>query len=53
MESKGKTKHHNFYSSSKAEIVINESDIENAFKSIYTTITADIQKSLGKVRMDY
>ena len=53
MESKDKTKHHNFYSSSNAKIVINESDIENVFKSIYTTITANIQKSLGNVWMDY
>ena len=38
----------NFYSSSIAEIIINESNIENAFKSIYTTIKADIKKSLWK-----
>ena len=30
------------------EIIINESEIENVFKSIYTTIIANIQKSLGK-----
>ena len=48
IESKDKTKYDDFYSSSKAEIIINESDIENVFKSIYTTITANIQKSLGK-----
>ena len=41
-------KYDNFYSSSQAEIIINESDIENVFKSIYTTIIANIQKSLGK-----
>ena len=34
--------------SSKAEIFINESDIENAFKSIYTIIAANIQQSLEK-----
>ena len=32
IEFKGKTKYHNFYSSSKAEIIINESDIENVFQ---------------------
>ena len=48
IENKDKTKYDNFYSSSKAEITINESDIENVIKSIYTTIIANIQKSLGK-----
>ena len=37
-----------FCSSSKAEIVVNESDIENVFKSIYTTIISNMQQSLGK-----
>ena len=46
IENKDKTKYDNFYS--KTEIIINESDIENVFKSIYTTIIANIQKSLGK-----
>ena len=32
IESKDKTKYDNFYSSSKTEIIINESDIENVFK---------------------
>ena len=48
IESKDKTKYDNFYSSSKAEIIINESDIDDVFKSIYTTIITNIQKSLGK-----
>ena len=43
-----KTKFDNFYSSSKAEKMINESDIDDAFQSIYTTIITNIQKSLGK-----
>ena len=43
MESKDKAKFSNFYWSSKVEIIINESDID-VFKSIYTTITTDIQK---------
>ena len=38
IESKDKTKYENFYSSSKAEIIINESDIDNVFQSIYTTV---------------
>ena len=38
-----------FYSHSKAETIINESDIDdNVFKSIYTTVTSNIQKYLGK-----
>ena len=32
----------------KAETIINETDIENELKSIYTTIIANTQKSLGK-----
>ena len=47
IESKDKTKYENFYSSSKAEIIINESDID-VFKSIYTTIIKNIQRSSGK-----
>ena len=37
-----------FYSNSKAEIIINESDIDDVFKSICTIIISNIQKSLGK-----
>ena len=48
IESEDKTKYENFCSSSKAEIVINESDIDDVFRSIYTTIITNIQKSLGK-----
>ena len=50
IESTDKTKYESFYSSSKAGITINESDIENVFKPIYTTMIANIQKSLGKVQ---
>ena len=42
------TKHSNFYSVSKAETVINESDIIDVFESIYSTIVSNIQKSLAK-----
>ena len=48
IENKDKTKFNNFYSSSKAEIIINESDIDNLFESIYSAIISNIQKSLGK-----
>ena len=48
IESEDKTKCDNFYSSSKAEIVINESDFEDVFQSVYTTIITNTQKSLGK-----
>ena len=43
-----RVKFDNFYSSSKGEIIINESDIENVFKSVCTIIITNIQKSLGK-----
>ena len=46
IESKDKTKYNNFYSSSKAEIIINKSDIDNVFKSIYNSIKTNIQISL-------
>ena len=48
IESEDKTKFDNFYSSSKAEVIINESDIDDVFQSIYTTIITNIQESLGK-----
>ena len=48
IESEDKTKHDTFYSNSKAEIIINETDIDDVFESIYTTDISDIQKSLGK-----
>ena len=37
-----------FYANSKAETIINESDIDDAFELIYTTIISNMQKSLGK-----
>ena len=48
IESEDKTKHDNFYSSSKAEITMNESDIDDVFESTYATIITNIQKCLGK-----
>ena len=38
MRSEDKTKYDNFYSSSKAETVTSERDIDDVFKSIYTTV---------------
>ena len=49
IESDDKTKYDTFYSHLKAETIINESDIDDVFKSIYTTVTPNIPKSLGKV----
>ena len=43
-----KTKYDTFYSSSKAEIIINKSDTDDVFQSIYITITSNIQKSWEK-----
>ena len=48
IESEDKTKYENFYSSSKAEIIINESDTDNVFQSIFSTIMENIRKSLRK-----
>ena len=42
IESEVKTKYDNFYSSSKAEIIINESDIDYVFQSVYITILTNI-----------
>ena len=38
IESEDKTKCDTFYSSSNGEIIINKSDINDVFQSIYTTI---------------
>ena len=48
IESEDKTKHDNFYSSWKADIIINENDVDDVLQSIYTPIITKIQKSLGK-----
>ena len=53
-ESEDKTKYDNFYSISKVEIIINASDIDDVFQSIYTTIIENMRTSLGKkFRLDY
>ena len=43
-----KTKYRTFYLSSKAEIIIDEIDMDDVFQLIYTTIITNIQKYLGK-----
>ena len=48
IENKDQTKYDNSYSHSKAETIISENDIDDVFKSIYTTLLSNIQKSLGK-----
>ena len=42
VEREDKTKYDNFYSSSKAEIIKNESEIDDAFKSIHTRIISNM-----------
>ena len=48
IQNDGKTKYDTFYSHPKAETIINETDIDDVFKSIYTTVTSNIQKFFGK-----
>ena len=48
IESDDKTKYDTFHSQSKAETIINESDIDGVFESIYSPIRSNIQKYLGK-----
>ena len=49
IENDDATKCTTFYSNSKAQTIVNESDIDDVFESIYTTIISNIQKYLGKV----
>ena len=48
IEREDKTQYYTFYSNSKAEIIINKSDIDDAFESIYTKVITNMQNSLGK-----
>ena len=48
IESHDETKYSTFYSCAKAETVINESDVDAVFESIYGTIILKIQKSFRK-----
>ena len=47
IESEDKAKHDNFYSNSKAEIIINENYIDDVLQSIFATIRTNIQKGSG------
>ena len=46
IESENKTKSDTFYPNLKAETIINKSDIDDLFESIYAIIMSNIQKSL-------
>ena len=48
IECDDETKYDTFCSNSKAEIIVNESDINDVFQSIYSIIMSNIQKSLRK-----
>ena len=41
-------KYNTFYLHSEVETIINKSEINNAFESVYTAIILNMQKSLGK-----
>ena len=47
IETEDKTRYDNFYSSSKVEIIMNKSNTDDVFQSIYTTVITIIQKYLG------
>ena len=48
IQSEDKAKYDTFYSSSKAEIIINKSDTDDVFQSIYTKVITNMQKPFGK-----
>ena len=45
IENEDETKYDIFYSNSKAVTIITESDIDDAFKSVYTTVISNLHKS--------
>ena len=53
IESEYKAKYDNFYSNSKAETIINDSDIDNVFESIYTTIISNMQNLQEKFKAGF
>ena len=53
IESGDKTDYETFYSNTKAEIIINNSDIDDVFRSIYTTIISNIEIFRKSFRLDY
>ena len=48
IESGDVKKYTTFHSKSKSETIINESDVDDVFESIYTAIISSIQKYIGK-----
>ena len=48
IESDDETKYSSLYLSSKAETVINDSDVDDVFASFYSTIMSNIQEFLEK-----
>ena len=48
IESEDETKYDTFYSNSDTDIIINESDNDDVFESVYTTLKSNAQKHLGK-----
>ena len=48
IESDDETKYSTFYSPLKAEIVVDDSDIDERFESIYITVISNNKKFLGK-----
>ena len=48
IENDDKTNYSSFYSNPKEETVVNESDIDDVFESVYITIISKIQVSLRK-----
>ena len=45
IENEDEIKYDIFYSNSKAVTIITESDIDDAFKSVYTTVISNLHKS--------
>ena len=48
IKSDDETKYTTFYTSSETEVIIDGSDLEDLFESIYSKIKSNIQKSLAK-----
>ena len=44
LKSEDKIKYDSFYSSSKAEIITNESNIDDVFELVYTTVITNVQR---------
>ena len=48
IEDNDETKYTTFYSNSKADTIINKSDINDIFELIFTKIISNVQNNLGK-----